>query len=592
MFPQHIRYNIFKHTIWVRWVVAGTIIPLTVLIHFFIEFIIQSETSQLKKQFISSFLLAFFVLFYNLIAIFFEKARKNNKTPLENPFLKTLFFLVYYFIFDAIAITWSVYNSGGSYSVILPLFFLILLFGAAIHSYRAALNIGFFCLIFLNLFFFLDQKGFINSIDLFYLEKYFVFSEIFKIFLIFTFDLVFAISIFVSVIISKTISEKEKLLTEERDKFQLLIENLKDGLIVLDTENRIMFVNKMTEQILGIERNLVLGKEVSVTMFEDPKFQNLGRVILIKEEATKGQFIPVEIQIQKPTPAIIRVYSVNIYDKGKLTAVTKILHDVSREKEIEKAKSEFISVAAHQLRTPLSALKWVFGMILGGDVGKITTEQKEMIEKGEFSTERMIDLVNDLLNVSRIEEGRFGYELKEINLRTVIEKLIAMEENKIKEKNINLIFEKPREGMRLVKADEEKLFLAFQNLMENAINYSLKNGEITVSLKDDKTNLITEIKDNGIGIPKEQMGKLFSKFFRGNNAVKLQTEGSGLGLFIAKNIVEKHGGKIIIESEEGNGTKATVFLPRLESDAPEEKFKEFLQTPSPKKEFKKFIQKF
>lgn len=591
MFPQHIRYNFFKHTIWVRWVVAGTIIPLIVLIHYFIEFIHPAETSQLKRQLISSFLLAVFVLSYNLIAIFFEKARKNNKTPLENPFLKTLFFLVYYFIFDAIAITWGAYNSGGSYSVVLPIFFLILLFGAVIHSYRAVLNIGFFCLIFLNLFFFLDQKGLVNSIDLFHLKKYFIFSEIFKIFLIFTFDLVFAISIFVSVIISKTISEKEKLLTEERDKFQLLIENLKDGLIVLDSQNRVMFVNKTAEQILGIERNSVLGKEVTVTMFEDPKFQNLGRVILIKEEAAKGQFIPAEIQIQKPQPAVLQIYSISIFEKEKLTATMKILHDISREKEIEKTKSEFISVAAHQLRTPLSAIKWVFSIILEGDAGKLTSEQKELLEKGQFSTERMIRLVNDLLNVSRIEEGKFGYNFTEVAVEKIIKKIIEMEEEKIKEKSIRLIFRKLKKGLPPVRGDEERLFMVFQNLIENAINYTLRKGTIEISLSYDRTNVVIKIKDDGIGIPKSQMEKLFTKFFRGSNALKLQTEGSGLGLFITKNIVDKHNGKLIIESEEGKGTTVYIALPFVLSEA---EFMKFFKT-LPKKshdEFSKFIKGF
>ncbi len=232
-----------------------------------------------------------------------------------------------------------------------------------------------------------------------------------------------------------------------------------------------------------------------------------------------------------------------------------------RGEELNRIKSEFISIAAHQLRTPLASIKWVFSLLLQGDAGDVSGEQKDILEKGMFSTERMIGLVNDLLNSSRIEEGKFDYNFAEASTEEVLQKVIKIEESFIKEKNINFQFNKQTEKINNIRLDAQKIFLAFQNILENAINYTLKNGNINIYLKQDDKNVIIIFEDDGVGIPKSQYNKLFTKFFRGSNAIKLQTEGSGLGLFITKNIIERHNGKIELESEEGMGTKLTVYLP-------------------------------
>lgn len=233
-----------------------------------------------------------------------------------------------------------------------------------------------------------------------------------------------------------------------------------------------------------------------------------------------------------------------------------------REKELNRMKSDFISIAAHQLRTPLSAIKWVFSILLSEDDNKLTEEQRETLKKGEDSTEKMIVLVNDLLNVSRIEEGKFAYEFKTISLHDIIKKVILMEEGEIKEKEINLSFEKENGGDFMIEADSEKLFVAFQNIIENAVNYTLKKGLIKIILQETKFDFTVKIEDNGVGVPKKQMNKIFDKFVRGENVIKMQTEGTGLGLFITKNIIEKHSGKITIESEESKGTTVIISLPK------------------------------
>ena len=238
----------------------------------------------------------------------------------------------------------------------------------------------------------------------------------------------------------------------------------------------------------------------------------------------------------------------------------KIFYDTTREKAIDKMKSDFISIAAHQLRTPLSAIKWVIRMILDGDAGKLNKEQQELLDKGYLSNERIIRLVNDLLNVSRIEEGKFGFNFKKEDFLEVLAIAISNIESLATKNHQELIVKKPSKLPKIF-LDKERMIMVLQNLLSNAIKYTPEYGKIKVIVKVDKQNLNVKINDQGVGIPAEDQPKLFSKFFRAANVVKLETEGTGLGLFIVKNIIEKHNGQVSLKSEEGKGTEVNFSVP-------------------------------
>lgn len=243
-------------------------------------------------------------------------------------------------------------------------------------------------------------------------------------------------------------------------------------------------------------------------------------------------------------------------------AETQMKEEIKRTKEIDRMKSEFISVAAHQLRTPLSAVKWTMKMLIDGDIGILNAEQKTFLMQGYISNERIINLVNDLLNVARIEEGRFGYEFILINIEDLIESVARDYIHKIEEKRIMFTYNKS--GLANppnIKIDPSKVKMVIQNLLDNAVKYTSEGGKVTITVKFGKMEAELVIEDTGMGIPKEHQERLFTKFFRSNNAVKAQTEGTGLGLFIAKNIIEKHNGKIWFVSEEGKGTTFHVTIP-------------------------------
>jgi len=269
---------------------------------------------------------------------------------------------------------------------------------------------------------------------------------------------------------------------------------------------------------------------------------------------------------------------------GELTAafntmVKKLREQQTRERVISQMKSEFISIAAHQLRTPLSAVKWTIKMLTDGDLGAITKEQREFLERGYQVNERMITLVGDLLNVARIEEGRFGYRFSLIDFADYISQFIQRYAPQVKAKNIKIVFEPDKLILPKINIDTSKMDLVLQNLLDNSVKYSSTGSTIKVTKSILPQFVEVTIKDSGIGIPRHQMHRVFTKFFRGDNVVRLQTEGSGLGLFIVRNIIKNHGGDIRVESEENRGTKMIFTLPLSKELIPphEITFEEFIE---------------
>jgi len=353
---------------------------------------------------------------------------------------------------------------------------------------------------------------------------------------------------------------------EEKNKTMAIISNFNDPIIVLNEEDKLTLFNLAAKFSLGL-KNSDLG--MALAMNDDLSLENfrplIRKVFSYKKINSENQnnLLTEEMRINEGGRGVIyKVVTVRVKDSWENnTGVMKLFYDITREKMIDQMKSDFISIAAHQLRTPLSAIKWSTGMILNGDAGPLNIEQENLLRKSYVSNEAMIALVNDLLNVSRIEEGRFGYNFKNITLQEVIDAVIANVKPEIDKAGINLTVDN-QEKHTQVCLDKEKMVLALQNLLENAIKYTPRYGNIVVTVKKaSEEKLLVSVKDSGVGIPKKEQEKIFSKFFRASNVVLMETEGTGLGLFIVKNIIEKHGGTISLTSVENKGTEATIALP-------------------------------
>jgi len=282
--------------------------------------------------------------------------------------------------------------------------------------------------------------------------------------------------------------------------------------------------------------------------------QELEKVVLERTRELRNTNVSLEQTVAERTKEL------TVANKN-LEGANANLEDANRRlQELDEIKSEFIRIAAHQLRTPMSAIKWTFYTLLDGDVGALTEEQRSFIIRGSMANDRMVALVNDLLNVSRIEEGKFDYVFTEGDIMDFLREKIS--ETSLQAKNSGVALSLTSDGLiPPLLFDAEKLTLAVNNLLDNAIRYTPAGGKVDVTVAKKDSYVIVAIHDTGVGIPHEDFPRLFSKFFRSRNVVTLQTDGSGLGLYIARNILKEHKGDIEVVSEEGKGTTFSLLLP-------------------------------
>ena len=356
--------------------------------------------------------------------------------------------------------------------------------------------------------------------------------------------------------ILEDIDEERKKAESERDKTLSIINNFADGLLMIEGEFLIL-CNPQAAKFFQINPQTLVGKEISVLKKDFPPLAVFFGALSKKTAPFRREEMALGIDFF-PEGFILEVSMISLSANRWMI----ILHDISREKLVEKMKTEFVSIAAHQLRTPLSAIKWILSMVINGDVGEITEEQKDMLQKTYQSNERMIALVNDLLNTARIEEGKFINKTSKKDIVALAKNIFVQFKERAVSKGITAEFIKPSVRTPAINIDSEKISLAIQNLLDNALEYT-KQGKIVFKIEfiKAKNEILFSVADTGIGISGAEHKRIFSKFFRASTAVKTETEGSGLGLFIAKNIIEAHNGRIWFESEADKGTTFYFTLP-------------------------------
>ncbi|MFC1598116.1 ATP-binding protein [Patescibacteria group bacterium] len=360
-----------------------------------------------------------------------------------------------------------------------------------------------------------------------------------------------------SPLIKSLLKEKEILVLDELDRrvanARVPAERKKFDKIRKDLEAIDGYVAVPVATKKGVEAILILSNKLSGEPFSQRDIQllevigpqmasGIEKARLYQEE--KEFAVTLKKEVEKAT-AELQVAN------GKLT-------------ELDKAKSEFMSIASHQLRTPLAGIMGYLSMIISGDYGKINKSQEPIIKDVLEATQRLIRMVNVFLNVTRIEAGRFVMNYKKVPFHEIIEDMYKELKPTADKKNVKLIFKK--EKLPEVEVDVDKIKDVALNLIDNAIKYS-PEGKVTVWGEATKKSVIFHVKDTGVGIPKEEVDNLFNKFVRGSGIAQVDPSGAGLGLFIAKKITEGHGGKIWAESEgEGKGSTFNFEIP-LKADA-------------------------
>lgn len=361
--------------------------------------------------------------------------------------------------------------------------------------------------------------------------------------------------------------EREKDRTnEEKKKIDAILQSIGDAVFVVDEKLKIIMFNKIASKLSGFTVEEALGK----------RYNNILRFVYEKDNKINDKFIReamVQGRITEMSNHTLLIRKdgskIPVADSaaplknidGEIIGCVVVFRDVTKEREIDKMKTEFVSVASHQLRTPLTAISWFVERLRKGKVGKLTKKQKEYFNDIYQSTQRMIKLVNELLNVSRLETGALIVEPVPTKIVAIVQDVLRGVDPLAKKKQCKLTFIKPK-SFPNIPLDEPLIRQVIHNLLTNAINYSARGkGQVVIKLTKESDNCILSVADNGIGIPKKQHKRIFEKFFRADNAQKLETEGSGLGLYISKMIIKSSEGKIWFQSEEGKGTKFYVSIP-------------------------------
>ena len=346
---------------------------------------------------------------------------------------------------------------------------------------------------------------------------------------------------------------QRNLLETETAKIRNVVENITNGVIVFEASGEIVLMNPQAVSMTGTPPTET-SLETLLASFDGDALS------LLIQDAMGPNLVQKPIEIERED-SVFEV-QVEAVDDGQVSGKTGVivLHDVSHYKQLSKVKDEFLSVASHELRTPLTAIAGNVDMVLAGETGLISSESKDYLKDVASAADRLVSLVNDMLDVSRVEAGRMKFEMGEIDLHacaTVVEKdlkTLALA------KNIELVNE-ISEGGPLLSADENKLIQVLENIVGNAIKFT-KHGSVTMSCTRAGDLLDVSIADTGIGIPKEDLEKLFKKFSRLDDEYSRQTPGTGLGLYISLQIVRNMGGQAWAESDgPGKGSTFHFLVP-------------------------------
>lgn len=379
----------------------------------------------------------------------------------------------------------------------------------------------------------------------------------------------------------KELESLNMTLATSRAKERAILLSIGDGLFATDEKGNIIFINKKAEKLLGRKSEEVMGKLFS-DAFE--KEDEKGAPIPVHERPINVVLatgtMPAKPTVTSPYyyvrknktkfPVSITVTPITL--EGKIIGAIEVFRDITQEKAIDKAKSEFISVASHQLKTPATAIKLLSERLLGGKMGKFTNKQNEYFDDIHSSNERMIELVNALLRVSRLELGSYVLRVEAKDPCAVMQSIVDESKHVIRKKRLKITIEVLKTPIR-ISLDEHMFRMVISNLVTNAINYTKEGGSIGVECmlgkkgdvigkkSLDKDYYVIAVSDTGYGIPLGAQSKVFTKFFRADNARQKHTDGTGLGLYIVKSTLNYSGGLIWFVSKENKGTTFYVAIP-------------------------------
>lgn len=351
-------------------------------------------------------------------------------------------------------------------------------------------------------------------------------------------------------------SVNERELRASREQFLSLYEHSPVPYVSIDEKGKIVMYNLAAVRLLKTTTDALMG----TSLVDRLTLDDMNELSVVLGKINAGYAVKdAEVQVktlEDDTKWVL--LSIYIYDAGSERLVSMV--DITHQKTVDQAKSEFVALATHQLRTPVAAIRWNLELLARTFAAARTPEQEKYLDKLERNVLRMIALINDFLSVSKLEAGTFATNVVPIDLVECFEAIADEFAETVTQKRIQ--FERDYEPRGLMfKSDARLLHIMVSNLLSNAIKYVRPEGTVTFRYELQGNELVFAVSDNGIGIPEEEQAQLFTKFFRARNAQSFKAEGTGLGLYIVKESVEKLGGKLEVMSRENIGTIFTIRLP-------------------------------
>ncbi|QQS15592.1 MAG: CHASE domain-containing protein [Candidatus Moraniibacteriota bacterium] len=365
--------------------------------------------------------------------------------------------------------------------------------------------------------------------------------------------------------ITEDLRDRTRALEEVKKRDEAILAGIGEGLAATDERGRIIMTNRAFSDILGWSGVEAAGKHMVdfVPMETEsgervlPQDRPLSKVL----NAGKVVIDPDKYYVRKDGSRVsVELNVAPVESEGRSIGVIEIFRDISKEKEVDRMKTEFLSLASHQLRTPLAAMKWFLEILMDGTSGKLKDNQRDIVERVNRSNNNMIELVNSLLNVSRLEQGRIMVDPSPTDLKQLLQEVLGELTVSFQSKKQEIVNHFDATTL-VINVDAKLIRQIYLNLVSNAVKYSPLGSKIEISLTKMSGDVVFSVKDSGYGIPKDEHDRIFTKFYRASNIATKETDGNGLGLYLVKKIVEVSGGRIWFESEENKGTTFSFSLP-------------------------------
>jgi len=359
----------------------------------------------------------------------------------------------------------------------------------------------------------------------------------------------------------------KQTITNERNRLESILNSMIGATLVVDINKNVVLANPTAEIFLGVKNEDILGKKLDSTIPQE-EIKLLFNAFISQQ----GEYLVKEVNITNPKDGITRIIKANlakVHDYlGNITGSVLMFYDITKEKEVDRLKTEFISITSHELRTPLATIKNTITLLLNKATGPINDNQRKFIDMAKRNIDRLAALINNLLDLSKIESGKMELTRSEVDINAIAEEVAAAFASLAGDKKVELKVELDK-NLNRISADKDKIFQVVNNLVSNALKFTQPEGAITVRTSvygSDKNYVQISVKDTGIGIDKNDFDKLFQRFQQLDSVLTRKTTGTGLGLAISKQIIELHGGKIWVDSEPGKGSAFSFILPVIHSE--------------------------